>query len=76
MAGSSNKPVGRWRGSISYNACKPHAEHTIGSKNGGQTQRLGQTQPRVTRAHGLDRHRGWRGTRCIEEAYVAEEDAS
>src|SRR6266446_8781130 len=91
MVGCSNKPVGRWRGSISCNACKPHAEHTSVSRNGSQTQRLGQTQPRVTRApltgagpaspraparpaarrptgaHGLDRHRGWGGIRCIEE---------
>ena len=61
MAGSSNKQVGRWRGSISCNACKPNAAHTIVSNNGGQTQRLGHTQPCVTRAHGLDRHRGWGG---------------
>jgi len=27
MVGCSNKPVGRWQGSISCNACKPNAEH-------------------------------------------------
>ena len=47
--------AGRWRGSISCNVCKPNAEHTMVSNNGGHTQRLGHTQPLVTRAHGLER---------------------